>query len=431
MTSKPVDGACDEAAQTGAACPPQGEPGAQDPSLKETVSAWVAQDEKTGATPSQNLNGGGSAMRKVTVLDDPNDPDQVIIRTRKRRRTKRHRAQHLSKGKKVVLGVVAALVVLACAVAIAVAVLVHNGALSARQEFEGAQTPETVETTNGGQTIVHDGHTYQYNENVVTMLFLGVDDETNYGNARPDAKCADVNLLVSMDTETNDMTVVAIPRDSQVDVDRYDNGEYADTIPLQLCLAYSVDLNTEEECAENSVKSASRIFYSLPISYYFSMDEEAFVELSDAVGGVQVEALDTYPGANFSKGETVLLQGEDAWNYIHYRDINIDYSSLDRQERQVQFAKAFLNKLKKSNVKQLLKLYNVIQANTLTNLGTSELAYLASCFVSGGKGSISFTSIEGKTKFMVDADGVEREHVFLDDDSVLKATLAAYYTQVD
>lgn len=370
-------------------------------------------------------------MRKVTVLDDPNDPDQVIIRTRKRRRTKHHRAQHLSKGKKVVLGVVAALVVLACAVAIAVAVLVHNGALSARQEFEGAQTPETVETTNGGQTIVHDGHTYQYNENVVTMLFLGVDDETNYGNARPDAKCADVNLLVSMDTETNDMTVVAIPRDSQVDVDRYDNGEYADTIPLQLCLAYSVDLNTEEECAENSVKSASRIFYSLPISYYFSMDEEAFVELSDAVGGVQVEALDTYPGANFSKGETVLLQGEDAWNYIHYRDINIDYSSLDRQERQVQFAKAFLNKLKKSNVKQLLKLYNVIQANTLTNLGTSELAYLASCFVSGGKGSISFTSIEGNTKFMVDADGVEREHVFLDDDSVLKATLAAYYTQVD
>lgn len=365
------------------------------------------------------------------MLEDPNNPDQVIIRTRKKKRTGRRSKRGLSKGKKIALGVIVALLVLICAAVIAVAVLVHNGSLNLHQEFEGADTPEQVETTDGGQIIKYDGHTYQYNENVVTMLFLGVDDETNYGNARPDAKCADVNLLVSMDTETNDMTVVAIPRDSQVDVDRYDNGEYADTIPLQLCLAYSVDLNTEEECAENSVKSASRIFYNLPISYYFSMDEEAFVELSDAVGGVQVEALDTYPGANFSKGETVLLQGEDAWNYIHYRDTDIDYSALSRQERQVQFAQAFLAKLKKSNVKQLLKLYSVVKDNTVTNLGTSELTYLASCFVSGGAGSVSFATIEGKTKFMIDADGVEREHVFLDDDSVLEATLATYYTQID
>lgn len=396
----------------------------------ETAAApeAAATGETPEAAPGQILAHEGD----VTVIQSEDDPDQVVIRTRVRKRGKRRSGKKgMSRGKKALLIVIIVVLVLALVAAGTIAWLVHSGKLSMHEDFNGADTPETVNTTNGGTTIEYDGHTYAYNENVVTILLLGTDDESSLNASRPDAKCADVNLLLAFDTSTNKLTVVAVPRDAQVDVDRYDDGKYADTVPLQLCLAYSVDVDTEAECAQNSVKSASRIFYDLPISNYFSMNEDAFVELSNAVGGVELKAHDTYPGASFEKGDTVVLQGQAAYDYIHYRDIDVDYSAQARQKRQVQFAQAFLKKLKSLSASELVGLYSTIKDNSLTDLGASELAYLASCFAGNGGASTAFTSIEGKTKFMIDADGVEREHVFLDDDSVLQAVLAAYYMQTD
>lgn len=78
-----------------------------------------------------------------------------------------------------------------------------------------------------------------------------------------------------------------------------------------------------------------------------------------------------------------------------------------------------------------MDVYDSVKGNTHTNLGASELSYLVSCFASGEGANTQFTSVTGTTKMLTDADGLVREHVFLDDDSVMKAMMKVFYIQVD
>ena len=78
-----------------------------------------------------------------------------------------------------------------------------------------------------------------------------------------------------------------------------------------------------------------------------------------------------------------------------------------------------------------MDVYNGISGDIITNLGVSEISYLASCFAGGGNAELDITQLEGKTKVGREADGEEYEQYHLDKDSVLQNTLEAYYTQKD
>ena len=354
----------------------------------------------------------------MTVLPVEGEPDMVVIRTRKRQRRKRKKSHKSRVAKRVVI-IVAIVVVVIAAIAGGVAFMIHKG-------NENLHKPQVEDVLN---TVEYGGHTYEYNENVVSVLVMGVDDGTTY-SVRPEAMCNDVNLLVTMDTSNSKMSIVAIPRDTLAEVDIYDDGDYVETKDLQLACAYSVEAE-ESVCAENAVKSVSRIFSGLNITQYFVIEEQALEDATTAIGGVQLEALATYPEAEFEVGDTVLLQGEAAFRYVQYRDKNQAQSAQDRLERQIQFSKAFLSKVRQSGASGIVSLYNSTAEYTHTNLTVSDISYLASCYINGDNADVSFVTLTGETQSYEDSDGEVREHIVLDEDSVMQAMLGAFYTQTD
>lgn len=368
------------------------------------------------------LRSGAVDAQQSRGTDARQSEGDVIIRERKKSRKKKSRKSKrgLPTAAKVAIGIVAVLLVIGAA---AFAFIQYN--VKKGYEQLHIEHPEVAET---GRTVTHDGKTYRYNENVVAILVLGKDNETSYGTTRA---CTDANMLVTLDTETKDLHIVAIPRDAVVDVDLYSEGEYTRTAPYQLAVAYGVDVPDDDAAAKNTMKSVSKLLYNLPISRYFTLELDSIGELSTAVGGVQVQALDTYPGANFQVGDTVLLQGDAARLYVQYRDINVDKSAQYRQERQMQFVKAFVEKLRTLDAGAVLDLYNTVQQSTHTNLEFSDIAYLVSVFLGGSGANTQFMSIDGETRLEMDDDGIERERIYLDENSVMEAALAAFYTPQD
>lgn len=360
------------------------------------------------------------------------DQEMVTVRVKKKRRVRVKSGQGSKLKDKRIGIIVAGVIVAALALSgVAVAALVHMGKINLQTGFQGIEAPEKVETEAEGSVIEHDGKRYQFNENVVSALVIGYDDESSY-SSKPDYSCADANLLITLDTQTNQCKVCAIPRNSIVGLDVFkEDGTYKATHYAQLCLAYAQFPKTDKRSAENTLKSVSTLLYGMPVNYYFAFSEKAMVEATGKLGGVRVKALQTIPGTPIVEGQEVLLQGQSAWRYVSYRDIEVDESALDRQERQIQFTKAFLQAVKANGAKGVLDLYGTVSKNAVTNLGAGEIGYLATCFASGKEADVEFMTIKGQTKLETGSDGIELERYYLNDESVLETVLSLFYTPID
>ena len=343
-----------------------------------------------------------------------------------------HHHRRMNKTTRVVLIVLGVIGVVVASAVVALAVAINKGKASLHLEgsIDVDLVPETVEVIEEDNTVTYKGHTYKYNENVIAVLLIGRDLATEY-NTTTDATCADANVLFTIDTSTNVVKAIEIPRNSMVDVDLYKNGIYTTTEEMQLALAHAAYTDSLAGSAANTVTSSRRIFYGLPIEKYIDIDEKAFVDAATAIGGVSVEALDSIPGTDIVKCETVLLLGEAAYSYVQYRDVDKEESALDRQERQMQFIQAFVNKASKKDVSTLMKIYSSVSDYIETNITLSEVMYLTTCFATGDNATFELRTISGTTETVEEADGIEREHYFLDEDSTIEATLAAFYTQID
>lgn len=346
-------------------------------------------------------------------------PETTTIRVKERVRTGKHRTGKKKRNtKKIVITVICVIAIIIALVAVGFAYMKHKG----EEAMTGA--PQTEQEL----IVKYKGHEYMYNDSTVSILFEGIDDESGYTGS--DASCSDANFLFTMDTSTNEVNIVTVPRDSMCEVDVYNNGKYQFTTRTNLGLAYAIDAD-KETCAQNVAKSVSTIMEGMPVNYYFAMNVHAIEDLADAVGGVKVKALQTIPGTDIVAGQKITLTGADAYSYVQYRDVNVAKSALDRQARQDQFIQAFMAKAKKLSVGQLLKVVKAVSSYSVTNVGAEEMSYLASCFLAGDKASVSMETLTGTTKTKVyDTDGLEHEYIDLDKKSVHKAVIDSYYKQI-
>lgn len=370
------------------------------------------QDEAAAVTA------GNASVEGETPQQDGIAPATTTIRVKERVRTGKHRTGKKKKrsGKKIAIIVI-------CVIAVIVACL---GVGFAYMKHKGQENMTTPPAQDQELTVKYKGHEYMYNDSAVSILFEGIDDESGYS----DKSCSDANFLATIDTSTNKVVLTTIPRDAECEVDIYQDNKYAFTTTTNLCLAYAQDAD-KKTCAKNVAQSVSTIMEDSPVKYYFAMNVHAIEDLVDAVDGVTVTALQTIPGTSVVKGKKITLKGDDAYKYVQYRDTNVSSSSLDRQARQEQFLKAFIKKASKMSVDKLLKVVNTVSDYSTTNIGASELTYLATRFVTGGNGGVEMNNITGKVKSkLYEEDGLMHEYVVLSDKSVHAAVIAAYYKQI-
>ena len=197
----------------------------------------------------------------------------------------------------------------------------------------------------GDPVIKHEGVEYVLKENVETFLVLGLDtfgEEAANTDSYNNNKQADFLLLIVFDHDAKAYSAIQINRDTVVDVNVLGvAGNKVDTVRKQIALAHTYGNGKDLSC-HNTADAVSSLLMGITVNHYMSVTMDAVEIMNDLVGGVELEVLDDFSGIDESlvKGQTVLLQGEQALTYVRARKELEDSSNTARMERQRQYVRA-------------------------------------------------------------------------------------------
>lgn len=200
-------------------------------------------------------------------------------------------------------------------------------------------------------------------EDNVSILFVGVDDSEKRAQGSENSR-SDALLLATLNNKTKTVKLLSIPRDSYVFIPHVN---YRDKI--NHAHAYGGTLATIETVEQ---------LFEIPIDYYVNMNFNAFIDVVDALGGIEAEV----PYALLEKDEfdrnTVNLQpglqklnGSEALALARTRKKDSD---IERGKRQQEIIKAIAKQA--SSVTALTKYDDVIEAvggNMKTDMTFSEM----------------------------------------------------------
>lgn len=236
----------------------------------------------------------------------------------------------------------------------------------------------------------------------VSILFIGVDESDlrkENGNSRSDAL-----LVATLNNKKKTVKLLSIPRDSYVydpNRDRKDKINHAHAFG-----GTKGTIDTVENLLE------------IPIDYYVKMNFNAFIDVVDAVGGIDVEVPYDYVELDENDQRTVQLKkglqhldGRHALALARTRKLDSD---VERGKRQQMILEAIAKEA--FSVKAITKYGDVIDAigdNMKTDMKYNEMKSFLE-YVKGGLPEISTLTLEGKDDqskgpyyWIVDEDALE------------------------
>lgn len=299
---------------------------------------------------------------------------------------------------------------------------------------QGMETSEDMEEDNWQEGDVrYEGVHYRYNSEILTFLFMGIDKQGEVKDAESgiDGGQSDAIFLLVLNPKTKEASVIGVNRDTMTDIDVYSKGgAYMGTVTGQVTLQHGYGDGRELSC-ERSMKAVSGLFYNLPIHGYFAVNMGAIPLINDAVGGVEVEVLENVKNGEkllFREGDTVHLQGMDAYYYLKVRDIGSFESAGRRMERQKQYLTAYaaaaLSAIKK-DITLPVTLYNTLSKYMVTDITIDEVSYLAAQAAGYSFGEENIYSLTGETIM-----GEKFEEFYVDEEALYELILRVFYEQV-
>lgn len=302
---------------------------------------------------------------------------------------------------------------------------------------------ETTDTELEENQILYNGQIYELNEDLITILIMGIDKETvnEIGGQSWTAEegseyaggQADALFLALINPHDKNIYIIAINRNSMVDVDVFDeDGNYMGVFVKQVALQHGYGDGQEESCLRQ-VKTVSRMFHNIPINAYVAISMDAIPELNDAVGGITVEVLDDiiYPeyDMDLHQGEEVTLYGEKAYWYVRLRNENVFNSNELRLQRQKQYLTTFAAEAKKqasSDIRVAVELYQTVQKYMVTNIDLSRFTYLATEALGYEFDVENMYSLEGEV-----LQGNNFEEFYVDDEALQELIIKLFYEPVE
>lgn len=277
--------------------------------------------------------------------------------------------------------------------------------------------------------ISYNGQKYQHNDHLRTYLYMGIDKDGPVAEAEDSVSGgqSDAMFLIVVDSEKKTISVLSINRNTMTDVDVYDkDGNFVDTRELQICLQHGFGDGMRTSC-QRSVDAVSNLLYGEPVSGYIAMNMDAMPLMNDSVGGVTVEVLDdlTSPSRNVSlhKGETVTLNGDEAYVYLRSRDIDEFDSATKRLNRQVQYIQAFVKQAKSKDAATLVSAYDAITDYIVTNVDVPNLVNKLTTYEFDDS---RMYTIPGETQM-----GEQYEEYHVDENALYQLMLEIFYKPVE
>lgn len=254
--------------------------------------------------------------------------------------------------------------------------------------------------------IYIDGELCYPRSGVQNYLIMGID---KYGEADDDGLGqADFLMVLSFDSDTKTYTMVPINRDTMVIVDEYDDFGGHRMVYKQIALSHSYvggeGVTNNLKC-KNTAKAASEILMGMEFNGYMSMTMDAVSLLVDRIGGVEISI----------DGESVLLDGELALEYVRARGGLEDSSNTARMERQRIFLEAFFAKVSAAQLSdsELIDIYDEVRPYVCNDAGDSGYEVLFGMlkeYSAGETVSLKGETVSGRggyVEFYVDEEHVK------------------------
>jgi LCP family protein required for cell wall assembly len=285
------------------------------------------------------------------------------------------------------------------------------------------------------ETITYNGKTYKKNENVVNIVFLGIDTTTE----RDIGNHSDMMIVCAVDAVAKKATLISIPRDTWTDLSKIDTktGKVEEKTQNRLNAAYlfgggpsKYGASNAKACIQNffernvELKTKLNFTLDIPIPFYASIDIDAIAKIADAVGGVEVTLDSTIPDVG-KKGKTVNLKGEKAEIYLRDRH-NTPGADIGRSTHQRYFMIQLAKKIKGMGAADAVtKLWDEFNTYGKTDLNLDQALAFAKILNNIDIESIEQFAIPGEVGNVGDAS------VILHDEAgTLDLLLSVYYTQV-
>lgn len=204
-------------------------------------------------------------------------------------------------------------------------------------------------------------------EDPISILFLGVDDRDGNLEGRTDAM-----ILATFNKNEKTIKMISIPRDSLVEIpgrpnrDKINHAHAFGGIPLTI------------QTVENLL--------DIPIDYYIKLNFTAFVEIIDALGGIEIDVPFTFSEMDSKDQKNAItlheglqtLNGEEALAYARMRK-NDPRGDIGRGERQQEIIKAVIKKgATLSSITKYDDVFESLENHLMTNLTFRDMLSLHS-----------------------------------------------------
>lgn len=290
------------------------------------------------------------------------------------------------------------------------------------------------EDANAYQSITYQGKEYTYKENLVNILCIGVDKTEAMAERDVDTNSigqGDVIVLMTVDMESKEISMLSIPRDTVVMLEMYNgNGNYMGQRTGQLTLQYAYG-DGEDLSAGLMAKQVSGMLNGVPVNAYVAINIYSLWNLNAAIGGVDVVMDEDYTmyHPSFEKGATVHLEENMLELYLRERDKAESGSATSRMHRVKQYLMAAFEKAKvvlKEDSTLPIRAMNVLEEHMVTDLTTDEVVYLLS--------EAMKCTFEGENVYSLPGEIVRNgsyEEYYLDQEGVAELIIDLFYESVE
>lgn len=206
--------------------------------------------------------------------------------------------------------------------------------------------PEDVVWSEEYEKIRDDG--------LINIMLLGQDRRPGQGRAR-----SDTMVLLSINPGTMEVSLISFLRDLYVDLP----GDYLDN---RLNTAYIFG-------GFQMLKETMYMNFGIRIDNFFEVDFERFIDVVDAVGGVDIE-LSAAEASIVGVSEGLChLNGKQALTYARIRMIDSDFQRTGRQRAVIE---AVFSKIRAMGLTEILDLLDVILPSLSTDMSNSDIISL-------------------------------------------------------
>lgn len=302
-----------------------------------------------------------------------------------------------------------------------------------RQRSYKVTSGNRVDVGSGYRNVTYKGKKYQYNTLVTTVLYAGLDSmgQLKASTAYGDKARADSIYVVVLDKKAGQMSVLALSRDLMTEIRRYSRtGKSLGNYVTHLGYAYSYGDGGKVSC-ENLRDAVSELLGGIPIQEYVVSNQSSIADINDLVGGVTVtvpndDLTGRYP--ELTEGAEVTLNGDIAYDFLHYRDTETDFSNESRMERQRAYINGYIGLFQKQlkqnpedTWEKIQKMENYIQ----TSITRNKYLTLAKLI-----GQIDFDDSDYYTLKGQDQQGELHDEFFYDEEALQETILELFYEEI-